>query len=554
MDEQKRNTTIFAGIVIVVVILFVTIIGMIGKGAKKAIEKASAPKSLEELVEAVGVTTATPTKGQVELGNTTLYDELPEITKYPLAVEGNGDINLEIFTSGEKAGSDYEAWLIDVGNNFNKAGITTENGKTVSVSVRAVASGLGGDYLISGKYVPDMWSPSNELFGEYAISQGANITLYNKRLVGNTAGILVTKGKGYKSVKEVADAVSRGELNLGYTNPQASATGMNLLMTLLKEYGGNDLFGDAAVSGFTNFQKNIPYVAYTTMQMRDSASNGSLDGMCMEYQTYVNESNLNSTYDFIPFGIRHDNPLYVTNSSAASKGEAIKLFNDFMMSEESQTIATKYGFNKNDDYKSDMSFSGAEVYKGLEVYKKNKDTGKDIIAVFVADCSGSMDGDPMLQLKESLSNGMNYVNENNMVGLISYSHDVTIEVPINKFDLNQKAYFQGAINNMVAGGGTASYEAIVVAIDMVKKAKADNPDAKPMIFLLSDGAANGHYSLNTISEAVKGENIPIYTIGYGAEADTKELQALSNINEAASIKADSEDVIYKIKSLFNSSL
>jgi Ca-activated chloride channel family protein len=274
----------------------------------------------------------------------------------------------------------------------------------------------------------------------------------------------------------------------------------------------------------------------------------------MEYQTYVNESNLNSTYDFIPFGIRHDNPLYVTNSSASSKGEAIKLFNDFMMNSESQSIATKYGFNQNDDYTSDMSFSGSEVYKGLEVYKKNKDTGKDIIAVFVADCSGSMDGDPMIQLKESLSNGMNYINENNMVGLISYSHDVTIEVPIDKFDLNQKSYFQGAINNMTAGGGTSSYEAIVVAIDMVKKAKENNPDAKAMIFLLSDGAANGHYSLETIDEAVKEENIPIYTIGYGADADADELQALSNINEAASIKADSEDVIYKIKSLFNSSL
>lgn len=554
MKDQKRNTIIFAGIVIAVLIIFITLIGMVVKHTGDAIKKAAAPKDLDQLLSKVEVTTATPTKGQISLGSNTLYDELPEINKYPLSVEGNGDIKLEIFTSGEKAGASYESWLIDVGNNFNKAGITTSDGKSVSISVRSVASGLAGDYLISGKYIPDMWTPSNELFGEYAMSQGANIKLYNPRLVGNTAGILITKGKGYKTVKDVADAVSKGEINIGYTNPQASATGMNLLMTILKEYDKDNMFSDTAIEGFTNFQKNIPYVAYTTMQMRDSASNGSLDGMCMEYQTYVNESNLNSTYDFIPFGIRHDNPLYVSNPSLNTKEEAIKLFNDYMMNSESQALATKYGFNANDDYKTDVKYSGAEVYKGLEIYKKNKDTGKDIIAVFVADCSGSMYGDPIIQLKESLSNGMNYINENNMVGLVSYNNDVTIEVPIAKFDLTQKAYFQGAINNMSANGGTSSYEAIVVALDMVRKAKADNPDAKTMVFLLSDGEANGNYSLKDINEAVKTENIPIYTIGYGSSADNNELQELSNINEAASIKADSDDVIYKIKSLFNSSL
>ena len=205
-------------------------------------------------------------------------------------------------------------------------------------------------------------------------------------------------------------------------------------------------------------------------------------------------------------------------------------------------------------YTSDKKYTGIDVAKALEIYKENKDTGKDIIAVFVADCSGSMSGDPMLQLKESLSNGMNYINSNNLVGLVSYSTDVTIEVPIAKFDFNQKAYFQGAINNMWASGGTATYEAVAVAMDMVKKAKADNPDAKTMIFVLSDGHANGKFDMSDIEPALKEEGIPVYTIGYTSSADMNALQKLSDINEAASINADSEDIVYKIKSLFNSSL
>ena len=165
-----------------------------------------------------------------------------------------------------------------------------------------------------------------------------------------------------------------------------------------------------------------------------------------------------------------------------------------------------------------------------------------------------MAGAPILQLKESLSNGMQYINENNYVGLVSYSSWSTIEVPIAPFDFNQKAYFQGAINNLTANGGTASYEAICVALDMIEKEKVNHPDAKCMIFLLTDGYANGTMSMNSIKYAVVQSEVPIYTIGYTDQADMNSLKELSGINEAASINADSDDIIYQIKSLFNAQL
>jgi Ca-activated chloride channel family protein len=89
---------------------------------------------------------------------------------------------------------------------------------------------------------------------------------------------------------------------------------------------------------------------------------------------------------------------------------------------------------------------------------------------------------------------------------------------------------------------------------MIEEARVDHPDAKCMIFLLSDGYANGDYKIKDIQYAVRQSNIPIYTIGYTSSADTDELGKLSNINEAASISADSDDIVYKIKSLFNAQL
>lgn len=549
---DKRTKGIVTVGVLMIIVMVAVIIGVVVKRAGNissgggGISGTKQDMTLDEMYNDLDVEQATPVKGTVTLDTPDLYDELPEIDKYPLSVEGSGDVDIEIFTSGEKAGKDNDSWLIDVASSFNSSEVKTSDGKTVSMSVRSVPSGTAADYIISGKYLPDLYTPSNTLFGEYAISNNGSLELYADRLVGNTAGILVKKDSGYTTADEVIKAVQDNKITMGYTNPQTSATGLNLLLTLLQ--GGDD--------NFTKFNANIPYVAYTTQQMRDSASNGTLDAMLSEYQAYINDNNLTSMYDFIAFGVRHDNPVYICNKSGktAAELEGVKLVVDYCKSNEMQKIAAQKGFNANDDYTSAEEFSGAQVTQGLKTYKKTKDNGKDIIAVFVADCSGSMDGDPMNQLKNSLTNGAQYINDNNYVGLVSYSNSVTIEVPIAQFDLNQRSYFQGAVNNLIASGGTASYDAVVVAVKMITDAKEQHPDAKCMLFLLSDGYANNGYSMDEITSALRTSGIPVYTIGYGDDADTGELARLSGINEAASINADSDDIIYKIKSLFNSQL
>lgn len=550
---KNKNSKIIA-LVAGVIILFTMVSVIIGIAVKKTVSLEG--KTLDELVSNITVTNATPTKGTVQLDDNTLYDELPEIDKYPLQVTGNGEVNIEIFSSGEKAGSNTDGFLVDVAEKFNNSGITLSNGKSVSISVRSVTSGLGADYIASGKYTPDLYCPSNTLFGDYAVANGASLDTVADRVVGNTAGILVKKGSGYSDLKSIITDVQNGKLNLGYTNPQTSATGLNLLLEILKEFDSSNMFSQTATKAFSDFNSNIPYVAYTTQQMRDSASNGSLDAMVSEYQAYINDKNLTSVYDFIPFGIRHDNPLYLVNKSSktADQIEAVNLIKDYLLGAEAQSVATADGFNAEDKYKSSYTSSGSEVTQALKIYKTYKDSGRDIIAVFVADCSGSMDGEPMLQLKNSLSNGAKYINDNNYIGLVSYSNDVTIELPIAQFDFTQRSYFQGAVDSIYANGGTASYDAILVAMQMIEQQKESHPDAKCMIILLSDGYANVGYSLDEIKGIITEHQTPIYTISYGDSADTDQLGKLSQINEAASINADSEDIVYKIKSLFNSQL
>lgn len=554
---------IFAGIGLVVfggVFLGITLTRDMGK-TEEEITLEDASKQMQNLLKGVSVSNVTPRKAAVSDDDIlTDAEELPDISGYPLSVTGNGDINIEIFSSPEKAGKGTDGWLNEVAEDFNRSGATV-GGRSVSVSVRSVSSGLAVDYITSGKYVPDAITPSNDFWGEMINAKGVKAEMVEKKLVGNTAGILLSKSKyneiidkyGSVNMKVISEATANSEIMMGYTNPFVSTTGLNFLVSTLYSYDTEDLLSETAVEGFKKFQENVPLVSYNTLQMRKSAEGGSLDGMVMEYQGMYNDPTLKNNYVFTPYGARHDNPMYAIGELSSDKMDALRQFCTYCLSNEAQELATSYGFNQNTKYKSELpSISGDKLIAAQKLYKENKDSGRPIIAVFIADTSGSMSGEPINSLQTSLINSMQYINKENYVGLVTYSSKVYINLPIAKFDLNQQAMFKGAVQDMNASGQTATYDAVVVALDMIEKAKVDYPDAKPMLFLLSDGEQNTGWSLHDISGVLNAYEVPVYTIGYNANIEA--LKRVSEINEAATINADSDDIVYQLKNLFNSEM
>ncbi|AKB28089.1 cobaltochelatase subunit [Methanosarcina siciliae T4/M] len=551
MLNESNNKVILkiigaAVVVFVLVYLAITIIG-------------PSEGSLDDIIEDINVNTVSHPMGHVVISpnlDDSLTENLPEISNYPPQVNNSTPTYIEIFSSTEKAGSGADGWLTEVARDFNSAAITID-GKQVSVRLRGIPSGEAADYITSGKYLPDAYTPSNELWGEMLISKGVKAELVQERLVGNVAGILLTKSKkdelvdkhGAINTKTITDAVANKELAMGYTNPFASSTGLNFLISSLYTFDSSNLLSDKAKSGFESFQINIPLVAYTTLQMRESAKSGVLDGFVLEYQTYANTPDIRY-YEFTPFGFRHDNPMYAIGELSGEKRKTLNEFVEFSQQEKYQTLATEYGFNGFNEYQSETEpVSGDVIFQAQKLWKEKK---KPICAVFVADVSGSMMGEPLNNLKDSLLRGQYYIGEDNMIGLVSYSNDVNIDLPIAKFDLNQRASFAGAVNDLQAGGGTATFDGIAVAMKMIQEQRAADPNIRPVIFVLSDGETNKGHPLNDIKGIVEDAGIPIYTIGYNANIPA--LQAISSINEAASINADTDDVVYKLGNLFNAEM
>ncbi len=496
-----------------------------------------------------------------------LKDTLPDIKEFPLVVNptaGNAVI-VEIFSSSEKSGKGTDGWLVEATEAFNRSSVRSKDGKPIRVRIRKIASGTGFQFIASDKYRPQGFTPSNHLWIRMAEAHGVKMTPVTERLVGNVAGIVmrdevaesIESQYGNITIPSLIDAVVQGNVAMGYTNPFASSTGLNFLVTVLSKFAdGNPgaMLSTDVVSAFASFQAGVPFVGQTTLQLRESVENeGALDAFVMEYQTYIKTEVLADGYRFIPFGIRHDNPLYAVGDLPEAQMEALHKFGKFLTAKKWTKKANDYGFNANLGYTPKLATTDGELLvKAQRLWKEQKDAGRPVVAVFLADVSGSMRGERLRALKSALTAGTQFITPQNSIGLVVFNNAVRVLLPIKRFNLVHKATFQAAVQSIQAGGNTAMYDGVLVSLSMLLKAMESNPDAKPILFVLTDGKTNKGFDFGKTSELIQGLAIPVYTIGYAAKID--ELKRLSSLVEAASINAGEGQIEYKIGSLLNAQM
>lgn len=569
MEKRIAYCTTLIAIALICVITFGALFLTRNAGKdQKTISKETAQTDLSKMVKNINPTTAEPISTPIDFEDTLSLDkELPDINTCKLwtdTTNPNADIQVEILSSPEKAGDNNDYWLIDMASSFNKTNPKI-NGKSASVQIRTVNSGQALDYIVSEKAIPQGWTPSASLWAAMAKSNNVNLETISEKLVGNTIGIVLKnetqeklkKDYGQIDWKTVTDAVEAKEIAFGYTNPNASTGGLNGIITTLQRYDSSNLFSETATNSFAKFQKNIPLVSLTTMEMKKAAERGTLDGFIMEYQSYVNMPDLKSKYAFTPYGYRHDNPLYACPNTTEEEKEILKQFAQFCSTDVAQKRAIEYGFNGHADYTYEYPVpSGETLLQAQALYKENKNAGKTPACVFVLDNSGSMYNDGKIQkLQESLLNSMQYLPKDSYIGIVSFNDDVTIDLPIAAFDMDQQCLFKGAVENLNPVGGTAALDGICVAADMLRTLQENTDETlKPMIFLLSDGQITTGYGLNDIRPILESLRFSVHTIGYGEDYDQGTLENISAIGEASTTNASTEDVIYKMKTLFNNEL
>jgi Ca-activated chloride channel family protein len=503
-------------------------------------------------------------RANIQLTKTNLLSMLPDLAEYPLTLNardsGTTEV-VEIFTSSEKAGTGRDGIYIEMANQFNQLGKKTTGGKLAVINIRKIASGLGAQFMLAHQYTPDGYSPSNFLWADMLNANGIKTETIAEKTAPNTAGIVVKKSKldqisdnGKLDIGKLLTNVSAGSFSMGYTNPYQSSTGLNFLLTILNSFAQGDesqMLSPDVASAFEAFQTGVPFVAQNTLQMRDATlGSGVLDAFVMEYQSWVNVSGMND-YQFIPFGVRHDSPLYATPEADKSEREVLNMFNDFMQSQKAKL--NDYGFNRTSDYKNAYGLKDSSIIgQAQKLWKLKKSGGQPVAAFFVADTSGSMEGSRIKNLKKALIESSDLISTSNAIGLVTYNNRVNVDLFIKPFNLQQKSLFIGAVERLYAGGKTATNDAVLVAVDRLIEFDKTHPGYKKVIFVLSDGETNRGQDFVDVKPALEWAGIPIHTIAY--ELSSEHLKQMAALAEGAYIKSSASSASYRIGNLLNSEM
>ncbi|MGE0525524.1 MAG: VWA domain-containing protein [Bdellovibrionales bacterium] len=542
-----------------------------------------------------------------------LSQTLPPIENFAVPVlpdtSESETVIVEIFASTEKStdpkpgDAPTENWLNEAARGFNAANFRTSKNHAARLAIRRIASGTGYQFIIRPKFdpsfidQPEAYSPSSSFWVRMVESHGIKTTQITDSLVGNVAGIVIKKDKLARlgivadkfGIAELVDAVNAGRLRMGYTNPFESTTGLNLLtqvLTALSEKLQKDPASREVAEAFRKFQAGVPTTYETTLQMRDAIEKGDrLDAMVMEYQTYVTNEALKRDYQFIPFGERHDNPLYAVGDIDPEKMEVLQLFKKFI--EDAPALKAKafdMGFDRVKNYKSPRKLHNGDVLRRLQsVWKSEKSAGAPVAAIFLGDISGSMkersvkyvngrreEGKMRItMLSEALTVGANFIKPENKIGVVLFDGHVTRALDIKPFDEPHKQEFLALAQGLSPAGSTAMYDGITMALhDLIGEAKL-HPGTKLVLIVLSDGASGSDaLSPRRVKEIVAALKIPTYILGL--EADDREALYYGPNNEPITLMGDlkntarasggdafhvkADEVENKISNLLNSQL
>lgn len=574
-------------------------------------------------------------------------DLLPAIEsgKYPInegpQLANSDKITIEILSSSEKSKvQEMDSFLLKIAEKFNETReIETYSSKVIEVRVRKIASGDAYQFISSGRYRGDSdvgiaYSPSNALWvkmlesapdykaGKFTLTDidlsdsrasGPSRSVFRGQeglfgsmtgVVGNTAGVILLKDvyaakfpNGKPSSCDLVQKVVDGEISMAYTNPYVSSTGLNFLhtaMTCLAEDGVKD---PLAVEKFKQFQANVPLLVETTLQMREAIrSSGIIEAGVMEYQTFFKskiprhngEYNVpfSEVFEFIPFGVRHDNPLvYVGRADLTAEQNrdyesAVKKFAEFVaQNRQSGILSDKFGFFQNMDYQSAYSIYdedlGDRLIAAQGIWKGNKSADATVVGMFVADTSGSMhhsqnnEGEDRIgQLKDALKFSTNFIKDDMHIGLIEFSGrnnggtgkkpGIFELLPITPFSEETQKKFIYAAENLEADGGTPLYEAMAFGIQQTLSYMPTDPNVKRVVIVLSDGAPMGYLEqrqreVDAILLLARKFGVVVHMVGLGAGASYGLLEEAATLANGALIKVKTvEQLDAAIANLFNS--
>ena len=187
-------------------------------------------------------------------------------------------------------------------------------------------------------------------------------------------------------------------------------------------------------------------------------------------------------------------------------------------------------FNENTPFVINISSPQPEI--------DDKKCNADLICVI--DISGSMMGEKIELVKESLKILIGMMDKNDRLALILFDNNSQVFFDLNYLTDKTKKELTNQINSIKAHGGTNILSGLQLAVNILKKEKDNtkNENRVSSVILLSDGCDNYSDDIQ-LGESLKnltkglGLSFTLHTFGYGQDHDPKTMNKLANIRDGS---------------------
>ena len=167
--------------------------------------------------------------------------------------------------------------------------------------------------------------------------------------------------------------------------------------------------------------------------------------------------------------------------------------------------------------------------------ENDKKCNVDLICVI--DVSGSMCGEKIYQVKESLKILISLMGEKDRLCLITFSSNAKNFYNLEYLTKKNKEILEEKINQISAGGGTNILSGLKMAVEIIKS-QTYNEKRVSSILLLSDGCDNESNDVelaDSLKQLTKGLGLSftLHTFGYGDDHDAKVMNKLANLRDGS---------------------
>jgi Ca-activated chloride channel family protein len=498
-------------------------------------------------------------------------------------------------------------WLEDVVKAFH-ASKAEAAGKPIRVTLLHMKSGESMAKILDGKEKPTLWSPAGQSWIDllnttwkgrtgHDFAEGVKPTVMSGLVVAMWEPMARSLGWpakpiGWDDIFKVAmdpkgwgsqGHPEWGPFRFGHGHPDFSTSAMLSMVSSIYAAAGKtqglsaeDLKDPRVIERVGALERSIVHYGESSSWLTEKLCTKGpayLSAVTL-YESSVVQANDRYKKD-MPFRLVaiypkegtfwENHPTGIVNADwvTPEQHEAAAKLLSFMTSSEQQQKALKYGSRPSDNSiplgapideahgaDSKQTADHGLAYVSEDVFRRSNElwhkVKKHSTVFMLLDTSGSMAGEKMNSAKKGAAGFIRAMEKDDKVAVITFSATPRLVRPLASIRESGEGTAT-EVESLFADGGTAMYDATVMAFDAIDRARKEDPTRLYGVVLLSDGKdTSSKLSLSELLDRMPGteaaDGTRVFSVAYGEDADGDLLKQISNRSNARSLAGDSGNI------------